>query len=153
MTQRRYTHVIRTPIQPRFSDFDALGHLNNAKYLEYVEVARMHAFAEVLGVSLQEISAVMGRATINFLRPIKLFENLVLETAITNVHNSSIDLRITFRSDKDEEKPRAIVEARQVVVDVQSGSVTSVPETLRDRIASLVAGGFEHPAVGTSALM
>ncbi|MFE8072435.1 thioesterase family protein [Marinobacteraceae bacterium S3BR75-40.1] len=153
MTQLKQTPVIRTSIQPRFSDFDALGHLNNAKYLEYVEVARIHAFADVLGVRLQEISAVMGTATINFLRPVQLFEKLVLETAIVDVRHHSIDLRITFRSDNDEGAPKAIVEARQVVVDAKSGKVREVPDFLKDSISSLVAGRLDHPAVGTSVLI
>lgn len=152
MTSQTQATVVRTRIQPRFSDFDALGHLNNAKYLEYVEVARVHTFAEVLGVNLREISAVMGNANISFLRPIRLFENLVLETAITNVRPRSIDIRISFRAEGDEETPRAIVEARQVVVDLRTGKVRAVPEDLVDRITRLIAGRYEHEAVHQVAL-
>lgn len=142
MTTQAPTTVVRTRIQPRFSDFDSLGHLNNAKYLEYVEVARIHTFAEVLGVDLREISAVISNANISFLRPIRFFDNLVLETAITNVQKRSIDFRITFRTENSDQSPKAIVEATQVIVDVRSGKVSIVPEELADRITQLVTGQY-----------
>lgn len=145
--------VIRTKVQPRFSDFDALGHLNNAKYLEYVEVARLHAFGDVLGVDLREVTAVMGTATISFLRPVRPFEPLVLETTITEVRPRSIDVRVSFRGDTDDEAPRAIVEARQVVIDTKTGQVRNVPEELASRIEALTMGRFEHPAVATALMV
>ena len=145
--------VVRTPIQPRFSDFDALGHLNNAKYLEYVEVARVHTFAEILGVDLQEISAVMGNATISFLRPIRLFENLALETAITDVRERSIDIRINFRVGNGEDSPRAIVDARQIIVDARNGKAHPVPKDLTNRITQLIAGDYQHEAVREATIL
>ena len=145
--------VIRTPVQTRFADFDALGHLNNAKYLEYVEIARVHAFSDVLGVDLRRITAVMGTATISFLRPVKPFERLVLETAITEVRPRSIDFRVSFLVEDEPHSPRAIVEARQVVVDTRSGEVRSVPDDLAGRISKLVSGQLEHPAVASAVLV
>ena len=142
--------VIRTKVQPRFSDFDALGHLNNAKYLEYVEVARLHAFGEVLGVDLRKVTAVMGTATVSFLRPIKPFEPLVLETTITEVRPRSIDLRVSFRSGTPGEAPRAIVDVRQVVIDTQTGKTRGVPDELATRIRDLNLGRYPHAAVATA---
>jgi len=145
--------VVRTSIQTRFADFDALGHLNNAKYLEYVEIARVHTFADVLGVDLRKITAVMGTATISFLRPIRPFEPLILETAITEVRPRSIDFRVSFVVENEPDKPRAIIEARQVVVDTRSGQVCPVPDYLAGRISELSAGRLEHPAVGCAVLV
>ena len=36
-------HAHRTDIQMRFGDTDALGHVNNASYASYAEVARLEA--------------------------------------------------------------------------------------------------------------
>ena len=46
----------RTPVPIRFADIDALGHVNNAVFLTYMEVARTAFWAERIGpVRVQEI--------------------------------------------------------------------------------------------------
>ena len=40
-----------TEIQVRFADIDVLGHVNNAIYLSYFEMTRVHYFNELLGES------------------------------------------------------------------------------------------------------
>ncbi|HHL53138.1 MAG TPA: acyl-CoA thioesterase, partial [Flammeovirgaceae bacterium] len=57
------------PIQPRYADFDMLGHLNNATYLTYFEVARLHYFYTI-GWRLKDVSNVVARMEIDFLAPV-----------------------------------------------------------------------------------
>ena len=42
-------YKISQPIQLRFVDTDALGHINNAHYLSYCEMARVTYFDTVMG--------------------------------------------------------------------------------------------------------
>jgi len=58
----------------RFADIDKLGHVNNAKYLTYVEAARISYFLEVVGeqVNWNEQGIILARAEINFAIPVEL---------------------------------------------------------------------------------
>ena len=38
-------------IQVRFSDIDAMGHVNNAVYLSYFELARVYYFEKIMNES------------------------------------------------------------------------------------------------------
>jgi acyl-CoA thioester hydrolase len=38
-----------TPVQIRFNDIDLMGHVYNAKYQEFFDLARIKYFEEVLG--------------------------------------------------------------------------------------------------------
>jgi acyl-CoA thioester hydrolase len=38
-------------IQVRFADIDVMGHVNNAVYLSYFEMTRVHYFQELLGLT------------------------------------------------------------------------------------------------------
>ena len=42
----------RTPIQIRFKDVDALGHVNNANHLSYFEYARIRFFDDLIGTEI-----------------------------------------------------------------------------------------------------
>ena len=62
----RFSHVI----QVRYSDMDMLGHANNAVYLTYLELARLHYFEHVSRHQRQHIGLVLAHATMDFRIPI-----------------------------------------------------------------------------------
>lgn len=87
----------------RFSDVDVYGHVNNVKYFEYFQEARI-AFIMALGRDLNDRSMrqVVGRIDVDYKRPI-LFrpEPYVIETWVTDIGRSSYGLesRIVDESD------------------------------------------------------
>jgi acyl-CoA thioester hydrolase len=60
------------PIQVRFRDLDALGHVNNAVYLTYLEVARAAYFSRLEPDWVGKGHFILARAEVDFLRPILL---------------------------------------------------------------------------------
>ena len=82
----------------RFSDVDVYGHVNNVKYFEYYQEARI-AFIQSLDEPLLDPSAestmrqVVARIDVDYKRPI-LFrpEPYVVETWVTRIGTSSYDL-------------------------------------------------------------
>jgi len=61
------------PIQIRFRDTDAMGHVNNAVYLTYLEVARTTYWHQVLAVAnYNEVDFILARAEIDFVRPLHI---------------------------------------------------------------------------------
>lgn len=61
-------------IQVRFADLDVLGHVNNAVYLSYFEMTRVHYFKELLGESWdwKKAGVLLVRNEIEYLVPILL---------------------------------------------------------------------------------
>jgi acyl-CoA thioester hydrolase len=66
-----------SPIDIRFRDLDALGHVNNVVYLTYVEQARVRYFDEVFGNrhDWDEWGVLLARTEINYLQPL-LFKDV-----------------------------------------------------------------------------
>src|SRR5690606_33457177 len=59
-------HLARVPISVRWRDMDAMGHVNNAKYVSYLEEARVRWMLGVEGVSMNDrIAPVVAATNIN----------------------------------------------------------------------------------------
>ena len=58
----------RYPIQVRFSDVDVYGHVNNVKYFEYLQEARMSMVNEL--VPLRGFSVVVAQTDVDYVRPL-----------------------------------------------------------------------------------
>ena len=66
-------------IQTRFTDFDMLGaHLNNATYLQYMDLAKVRYFEAVTGAPLtvDGIAVVIVNVNVSFYSPAKFGEPL-----------------------------------------------------------------------------
>ncbi len=49
MAEKLSNYKYKTPIPIRFSDMDAFGHVNNAIYLTYFEIARSNYWRDIIG--------------------------------------------------------------------------------------------------------
>ena len=72
---------LRYPIQIRFCDIDALGHVNNAHYLSYFEMARVEFMNENIGKNWDWVNKgmVLKQNTVEYLAPVYLHEKVVIE--------------------------------------------------------------------------
>jgi acyl-CoA thioester hydrolase len=80
----------------RFSDVDVYGHVNNVKYFEYYQEARIAFIRSVAGELYDEDSTerqVVARIDVDYRRPI-LFRPApyLVETRVTRIGTSSYDL-------------------------------------------------------------
>lgn len=87
-----FSHTI--PVQIRFSDVDKVGHVNNAAYLSYVELGRMHFFKDVLerSVDWDKRGFVLARNEIDYLVPVYLADEVTCKTRLKNIGTKSITL-------------------------------------------------------------
>lgn len=61
----------------RFSDIDAMGHVNNAVYLTYFEQARMHYFRELIGRwDWRKHGVIVAHNEVDYKRPIFLSDKV-----------------------------------------------------------------------------
>jgi acyl-CoA thioester hydrolase len=121
----------------RFSDVDVYGHVNNVKYFEYYQEARL-AFLTSLGRDLAEQSfgLVLARIDVDYKRPI-LFRSdpYLVESWVTRIGRSSFDLSAEIR-DGDNLLSRA--ESVLVTFDLEHQRSRPLSETERDRLSAVV---------------
>ncbi|HEY4219344.1 MAG TPA: thioesterase family protein [Gemmatimonadaceae bacterium] len=118
----------RTDIQVRFADSDALGHINNASFAAYVEVARLD-FLAALGKSVR--SLILANLYIDYRRQVGWDESVHVETHVEKLGNSSMTLIQTVYANG----ARA-ADVRSVVVhfDYAANKSQSLTDEMRARL-------------------
>ena len=78
-------------IQIRFSDCDMMGHVNNAVYLSYIEMARIHYFTHLFGPDRdwKKNGILVRKNEIEYIRPVLFRDNATIKAFITHIGNSS----------------------------------------------------------------
>ena len=84
---------IHVPIHLRWGDLDAFNHVNNARYLTFLEQARIEWF-ETLDAPwmTDEVAPVVATATINFKRPIEYPASIAVELFTERLGNTSVTI-------------------------------------------------------------
>jgi acyl-CoA thioester hydrolase len=78
------------PIQVRFRDTDAMGHVNNAVYLTFLEVARTEYWQQVFAIpSYNEVDFVVARVEIDFLTPLFVQDEPVVWIRVNEIGKKS----------------------------------------------------------------
>lgn len=85
--------VHETRIQVRFSDTDALGHVNNASFAQYSEIGRL-AFGNETGQQVK--SLILARLAIDFRAQINLGDNVIVRTWVERIGRSSVTMKQTI---------------------------------------------------------
>jgi acyl-CoA thioester hydrolase len=86
-----YWHA--TPIEVRWGDLDAMGHVNNAKYLTYLEHARIRYFDDVHLWDGQNTrrGMIMARVELDYKFPLTLAGDVVVYTRVSRLGTKSLD--------------------------------------------------------------
>ena len=137
-------------IDVRFRDIDAVGHVNNAVYLTYLEQARLGYWMKLTGKSdLKDIDIILARVEIDYRTPVVFGETIDVAVRCASMRRSSctLDLRLT-----ESGSGRLVAEARNVVVyfDYASGRSRPIPEDLRARVRAQDPDVEETEAGGVS---
>ncbi|MBZ9750526.1 acyl-CoA thioesterase [Deinococcus sp. HMF7604] len=116
-------------IQLRYGDLDAMGHVNNARYAEFLEVARL-ALARDLGIELAGRS-VLARLELDYVRDIRPGQRVLIETLVERTGRTSWTSVSRILADQ---VPCAF--SRSVVVRVDDqGRPEPLPEELKAQVA------------------
>jgi len=131
----RYRH----PIEIRYNDTDALGHVNNAVYFSYFEMARSGYYLAVTGhpfgtgPDAQRRTFVIAEAHISYRQPVFYGEPLVCATRVGWVSRSafSFEYRLEVEaSDLGEARVVADGSTVQVFYDLERGRPMRTPADL-----------------------
>jgi|SRR5690625_2890280 len=91
-TTTSYPGVFRCVIPVKWGDMDALNHVNNAVYFQYMEEARAQLFqCAGLAMPAQKIG-ILAHVSCDFLKPIYYPETIEVRLAIAKVGRSSLTM-------------------------------------------------------------
>ena len=116
----------RFPVTVRFRDLDAMGHVNNAVYLTFMESARIAWWLHLThGTDVQALSMILARTEIDYRSPVAYAEELVVGVRCTAVGRSSVRVETAIVAADG----RVVAESRQVLVHFDYTTQKSRPLT------------------------
>lgn len=132
------------PIEVRFADLDVLGHLNNAKYLTYIEQARILYVRDVCSWERDwtQLGMILARTEIDYKLPIAFEDRVQAYVRVSRLGGKSFDMEylVTRQRGDTEEEIAATVKTIMVAYDYQQERSVPVPDTWRERILAYEPG-------------
>ncbi len=142
----------RTTLQVRFRDTDAFGHVNNAVFFSYVELARIRYLLDVVRPEqpFDELPLILARVELDFRSPILFGDEVVVETRIVRVGRTSFEMAHRMTAGPD---GRLVGDVRSVLVtyDYEAARPIPVPDEWRRRFGEHEGTSFESDAPRPSA--
>lgn len=132
----------RYRVQLRWSDMDALRHVNNVQFLRFLEDARVQMMVEAGRRTLEsELGVVVVRHEIDYRRPL-LFrpEPVVVDTWVTHVGRTSYAVAYEVR-EPDDDVIYATASTVMVCVDLATSTPAPVDERMRAALAGFLDDG------------
>lgn len=123
MSEPKWTVV--APLRPRFRDTDAMGHINNAVYVTYLEVARQEywrAFKD--DENYRVVPFILARVEIDFRSEALMHETLELCIRCSFIGGKSFGFDYEIREQKTQ---RLVVKATSVQVFYDYAAKASIP--------------------------
>jgi len=113
-------------IEVRFRDLDAIGHVNNAVYLTYLESARIAYWFHVTGKArLSDLTMILARVEVDYRSPVTLGETLEVSVRCASMRRSSFVMAFEVRAGDG----RLVAEARKVLVSYDYAASRPAPLT------------------------
>ncbi len=117
-------------IKPRYRDLDTLGHVNNAVFITYLEIARTEYFSKYFTVEdPRNFPFVVAHVSINFRRPITMHDIVECYIAPTRIGNSSWTFGYVIKNVNG----AVHADATSVQVHVNPATKTPIPLTAEMR--------------------
>ncbi|MEO5985762.1 MAG: thioesterase family protein [Candidatus Limnocylindria bacterium] len=137
-----YRH--RTSLQVRFRDIDAFGHVNNAVFFSYVELARIRYLLDVLQSDepFDRLPLILARVELDYRSPIAFGDEVVVETRIDRVGRSSFGMSHRMTASPT---GRLVGDVQTVLVayDYATARPIAVPDARRRRFGAYQDRSFD----------
>ena len=133
-----YKHQVEMNV--RFMDLHALNHVNNARYLNFLEEARIAYSQEMLDVfkNIKDLNVVVARIEIDYIRPILYHEKIKILSRIKSMGKKSFTFDSLICIKKGDELKIA-AKAIQVIVAFNPKTKKSIeiPIEMANRIKQI----------------
>ena len=142
----------RVSVDVRFADTDAMGHVNNAVYLTYCEMARIRYWSDVTGEPVAAghegaESLILAEARITYRAPVFHTEQVTVETRATGIGRSSFTLehRLTAAAPGGAARLVAVSDSVMVRYDYATGASTPLDERFVAAIEAFEGAALRRP--------
>ncbi|WNC15791.1 thioesterase family protein [Brevibacillus brevis] len=125
----------------RSTDLDFIGHVNNAKYLDYMEWARFDWIWQT-GLTLDElqrraIMPVVVNININYRKELRIREQVTARTTAVKVGGKSFVIKHELFNQA--QQLAADADVTMVMIDVHTRQSTAIPVELREALEAELA--------------
>jgi acyl-CoA thioester hydrolase len=126
---------MRFPLAVRYSDYDTKGHVNNAIFLTYFEMARARAWIDALGGDA-DFPFILAEASIQYRSQARIGDPLEIEITTTEIRTKAWVWSYVIRDARDE---RVVAEGRtvQVAYDYEEHRTIPIPPDVLSRLPAL----------------
>ncbi len=131
----QFKHRIKFKV--RFSDLDAMGHVNNSTFLTYLEEARIAYFNDVLALPKDSLDfgALIARIEIDYLHQISIGDELEILTRISEFGNKSATVEnIILIINNQKELSAATAVTKLVYYDYKKRETIKIPEEVKSTV-------------------
>lgn len=133
-----------TPMTVRYGDMDTLGHVNNAKYLTYMEQARIGYFRdnELWDGSVSKLGMIVACISIDYKLPLTMDDGTVqVWTRVSRLGTKSFDVENLIIADR-QGSPAIAASATAIIVvfDYTQQSTAAMPDEWREKIKAYEPG-------------
>lgn len=129
------------PIEVRYGDIDAQGHVNNARTFTYMEQGRVR-YLQALGLwdgrDFRSIGIILAEASCTYRAPIVLTQRLRVGVRTSKIGTKSIEFSYSLEDD-DTGQVMAIGRTVQVAYDYYRGASIPIPDHWRQVIEAFEA--------------
>lgn len=128
----------QTIVTVRFADLDAMGHLNHAKYLTYMEQARILYIRDICGWEggWGNMGMILAKASVDYLLPVGFDEQIAIYTRCSRLGTKSFDLDYILKQHQADDTGKVVATGHTVMVayDYDRAETIPVPEHWRKQI-------------------
>ena len=124
--------LISIPLSVRWRDLDAFNHVNNSKFLSYLEEARLRWMMTLPGEWIDDnVAPVVAAAHVNYRRPIEWPNEIVVELFVERLGSTSLTIGHRIVSAQAPDVLYADGNVVMVWIDKQGGQAAALPDVVR----------------------
>jgi acyl-CoA thioester hydrolase len=128
--------LIRVPLSVRWRDLDAFNHVNNSKFLSYLEEARLRWMMSLPGEWIDDnVAPVVAAAHVNYRRPIEWPNDIVVELFVERLGTTSLTIGHRIVSAQNDKVLYADGNVVMVWIGKQDGQAAALPDIVREACA------------------
>jgi acyl-CoA thioester hydrolase len=126
---------MRFRLETRYADYDTKGHINNATYLTYFEIARTRAWLDAVRGTV-DAPFILAEALVRYVRPGMIGIPLDIEVTTSEVRTKAWVWRYRILDARDD---ALIAEGQtvQVMYDYEARRSVAIPDDIRAGLATV----------------
>lgn len=128
------------PIDVRFRDLDAMGHVNNAVFFTYFEEGRLAFFTSASpNEKFPGFDFILAHISCDYLKPVTIDDRLTLGMRVGKIGSKSFSFDYTIRDSHDAGIIYATGKSVQVCYDYKKGETVPVPAALINQLQAYLS--------------